>query len=92
MGFPAQSIILMTDDAEARRKPDRVNIMRVLRTFTANINENSEVVFFFSGHGVRAANFDYLAPLDAMPPTCQTPAFPTTSCVTIWKANRRAVV
>ncbi len=74
MGFPALSIILMTDDADARRKPDRVNIMRVLRTFTANINENSEVVFFFSGHGVRDTNFDYLAPLDAdaadVPETC----------------------
>lgn len=66
--FPADSITLLTDDAPTpRRKPERSNIARALRNLVAGVDENSEVVIFFSGHGLREGNTDYLAPLDADP-------------------------
>ena len=80
MGFPAPSITLMTDDAEPKRKPDRINIMRVAKSFSS-----------FRGTVCATIIWTIWRHWMLIRTMCQAPVFLTTSCATNWKLKRRAV-
>src|SRR5205823_2011510 len=68
MQFPAASIRVMTDTAtDPNQQPSYTKLKSAIRTFLAGIGPESEVVFFFSGHGARSGNQDWLLPLDGEP-------------------------
>jgi formylglycine-generating enzyme required for sulfatase activity len=66
MGFTRQSITLMTDapGGDKRLEPTYTKMRRAIEAFIESVDEKSEVVFFYSGHGVRLNNEDYLVPQD----------------------------
>jgi hypothetical protein len=68
-GFPAESIVLMTDapDTPDKLRPTFIHLKSAISTLLNGINEKSEVVIYFSGHGTRADNHDWLVPLDGLP-------------------------
>jgi formylglycine-generating enzyme required for sulfatase activity len=69
MGFPKESIVLMTDLAATpeRLRPTARRVRRQVQTLLEGVTEQSEVVVFFSGHGVRHQDEDWLVPLDGDP-------------------------
>ena len=67
-GFPAKSVTLMTDGAtNPELRPTAVNLQVQIDNLLKGIDRNSEVVIYFSGHGVRYKNEDWLVPLDGRP-------------------------
>ena len=65
MGFSGDAITLLTDDAPLdQQKPTFTRLVRAVDAFIESVQPDDEVVFFFSGHGVRDNNQDYLVPLD----------------------------
>ena len=65
--FDPLSITFLTDEpgtAEEQR-PSFAYMKHAVTLFLQRVDTNSEVVFFYSGHGVRAGDEDYLVPLDA---------------------------
>jgi hypothetical protein len=73
-GFPAESIVLMTDapDTPDKLRPTYIHLKSAISTLLNGINEKSEVVIYFSGHGTRADNHDWLVPLDGLPAEVET--------------------
>ena len=68
--FPREAITLLADadpDAAGDREPTHDNLSEAVDTFLKGIDEQSEVVFFFSGHGVRVNDTDWLVPRDGNP-------------------------
>jgi formylglycine-generating enzyme required for sulfatase activity len=68
-GFTDDAITLMTDapDTALERWPSYTRLIHTLRTFLAGVDEKSEVVIYFSGHGTVVDNRDYLVPQDGDP-------------------------
>ncbi len=68
-GFPEDSIILMTDDPATpdKLKPTYLHLRAAFKTLLNGINETSEIVVFFSGHGTRVNDHDWLVPQDFLP-------------------------
>lgn len=67
-GFSEDQIFLMTDDAPSRTMtPTFTNVGDQVDAFLKSTNKDSEVVVFFSGHGIREKDQDYLVPLDGNP-------------------------
>src|SRR5579872_1497111 len=65
-GFPQEAIVLLTDapgTAESQH-PTRNRVLNAIHTLLAGVTEQSEVVFFFSGHGARDGDEDWLVPMD----------------------------
>jgi uncharacterized caspase-like protein len=65
--FDPLSVTFLTDEpgtAEEQR-PNLAYLKHAVRLFLQRVDTNSEVVFFYSGHGIRAGDEDYLVPLDA---------------------------
>jgi uncharacterized caspase-like protein len=73
-GFPAESIVLMTDapDTPDKLRPTYMHLKSAISTFLTDINEKSEVVIYFSGYETRADNHDWLVPLDGLPAEVET--------------------
>jgi hypothetical protein len=73
-GFPTESIVLMTDapDTPDKLRPTFIHLKSAISTLLNGINEKSEVVIYFSGHGTRADNHDWLVPLDGLPAEVET--------------------
>lgn len=67
--FPENAITLLTDEpgTPESRRPTYIRLRNALKTLLASINEKSEVIVYFSGHGIRAENHDWLVPLDYVP-------------------------
>jgi uncharacterized caspase-like protein len=75
-GFDQNDIFLFTDDSlpveSKSTEPFRSNLMRVLRQFSEQLSQRPSEMgntfwFFFSGHGIRYGDKDYLMPLDGDP-------------------------
>lgn len=66
-GFSDSSVILLTDDnPDAKYHPTQKNINIWIDNLTTKmIQSDTHVVVFFSGHGVRLATEDWMAPVDA---------------------------
>lgn len=62
--FSPNSITLLTDSAE-QGFPIKKTVQKFCDAMVRDLDQNSIVVVFFSGHGARLNNEDYLAPLDA---------------------------
>lgn len=69
MGFPPEAITLMTDapGTDRRLEPTFTKLSIALEAFIESVDEKSEVVLFYSGHGVRLNDEDYLVPQDGSP-------------------------
>ena len=67
--FPDEAVTLLTDapDTPESRRPTYIHLRNALKTLLAGINDRSEVVIYFSGHGTRAGDHDWLVPLDGLP-------------------------
>jgi uncharacterized caspase-like protein len=72
--FPKDAIDLMTDDPgmPEEKHPTVTRINRAIRNLLATTDETSEVVFYFSGHGVRQNDVDYMVPRDGDPDDIET--------------------
>jgi uncharacterized caspase-like protein len=75
-GFHKEHVFLFTDDSlpveSKTTEPFRANLMRVLRQFSEQLSDRpsekgDSFWFFFSGHGIRYGDRDYLMPLDGDP-------------------------
>jgi uncharacterized caspase-like protein len=75
-GFDREDIFLFTDDSlpvdGKSTEPFRANLLRVLRQVSERLSERTleegnNFWFFFSGHGIRCGDRDYLMPLDGDP-------------------------
>jgi sulfatase modifying factor 1 len=73
-GFPTESIVLMTDapDTPDKLRPTFIHLKSAISNLLNSINEKSEVVIYFTGHGTRAENHDWLVPLDGLPAEVET--------------------
>jgi hypothetical protein len=67
MSFPGGAVTLLNDAPGNRRLPTRSNIKREINALIASVDSESEVIFYFSGHGARYNNQDWLVPQDADP-------------------------
>ncbi|MCW3095929.1 MAG: hypothetical protein JWL77_1547 [Chthonomonadaceae bacterium] len=67
--FPEEAVTLLTDapDTPESRRPTYIHLRNAFKTLLAGINDKSEVVIYFSGHGTRAEDHDWLVPLDGVP-------------------------
>ena len=67
--FDPLSITFLTDDpgTPEKQRPSYTYLKHAVSTFLQRVDANSEVVFFYSGHGIRTGDEDYLVPLDADP-------------------------
>ena len=67
--FDDNAITLMTDapGAPEKLRPTYLRILNAIDTLLAGINSKSEVVVYFSGHGIRTQDQDWLMPLDGLP-------------------------
>jgi len=67
-GFREEHVILMTDDSPSPNLvPTGPNLMEQMEFLVKGANRDSQVVFYFSGHGVSIKPKDYLVPLDGRP-------------------------
>lgn len=67
-GFDGNAITLMTDEQiGSRLEPTWANIDTEIERLLQDARPNSEIVFYFSGHGVRMDNQDWLVPRDGVP-------------------------
>jgi len=65
-GFPAENIILLTDEAQDKtRLPNRANIVTLLPNWLSLAEEGDTVLVFLSCHGVEKDGKSYLIPSDA---------------------------
>jgi sulfatase modifying factor 1 len=69
LGFPREAIVLMTDESGTpeRLRPTHSHLVAQRDALLNGINEQSEVVVFFSGHGTRFGDHDFLMPSDGAP-------------------------
>lgn len=68
MGFAADAVSLMTDDApDPDDRPTYTNLRGRVRRLTQSVGDDTVVVFFYSGHGVNEDGEDWLVPLDGDP-------------------------
>ena len=67
--FDPLSITFLTDEpgTAEKQRPTYAYLKHAVSTFLQRVDTNSEVVFFYSGHGIRTGDEDYLVPLDADP-------------------------
>src|SRR5579862_1891637 len=67
-GFPPEAITLMTDapGSPERLRPTYTHLIAAVDTLLNGVNAKSEVVFFFSGHGTRSGDHDWLVPMDGL--------------------------
>ncbi len=67
--FPDEAITLLTDapGTAAKDQPTYIHLRNAFNTLLASVNEKSEVIVYFSGHGTRAENHDWLVPMDGLP-------------------------
>lgn len=74
MGFPPGAITLLSDapGTDSRLLPTTNKMRRAIDAFVGGVDERSEVVFFYSGHGARVNDQDYLVPQDGTPDDMQT--------------------
>ena len=65
--FDPLSVTLLTDEpgTPEEQRPSFAYLKHAVNLFLERVDRNSEVVFFYSGHGVRTGDEDYLVPLDA---------------------------
>ncbi|MCW3054372.1 MAG: exported protein of unknown function [Chthonomonadales bacterium] len=71
--FPTEAITLLTDAPETpeSQRPTYIHLRNAFKTLLAGITDKSEVVIYFSGHGTRAEDHDWLVPLDGLPSDVQ---------------------
>ena len=81
IGF--QEVYLYADELHDAKQshanlPERTNLLRALNRIAANLHldEDDSFWFFFSGHGARRAEIDYLLPSDGDPENLQDTAIP----------------
>ncbi|MCW3097158.1 MAG: exported protein of unknown function [Chthonomonadaceae bacterium] len=67
--FPEEAVTLLTDapGTPDSRRPTYIHLLNALETLLAGINEKTEVIVYFSGHGIRVNDHDWLVPLDGLP-------------------------
>ncbi len=68
-GFSEEAVTLLTDapGTPESRHPTYIHLRNAFKTLLAGVNEKSEVVVYFSGHGTRAEDHDWLVPMDGVP-------------------------
>ncbi len=67
--FPNEAVTLLTDapgTLESQR-PTYIHLRNAIKNLLAGINDKSEVIVYFSGHGIRAQDHDWLVPMDGLP-------------------------
>jgi formylglycine-generating enzyme required for sulfatase activity len=67
-GFPEDAITFMTDAPGTKEEllPTYTNLVAAFDALLNGLDKESEVVVFFSGHGTRFDNHDYLVPQDGL--------------------------
>ncbi len=75
-GFPADHVLLITDDQPEDRRPTYANIHSWLASWLSQPKENDTVFVYFSGHGRDMAGKCYLAPGDATLQTMHVTGIP----------------
>ncbi len=67
--FPDEAITLLTDapGTPNSQHPTFIHLRNAFKTLLAGLNDKSEVVVYFSGHGTRAEDHDWLVPMDGLP-------------------------
>jgi uncharacterized caspase-like protein len=68
IGFPDNAITVMTDapDTPEKRRPTYTHLIAAFDTLLNGIDDKSEVVIVFTGHGTRFGDHDWLMPLDGL--------------------------
>lgn len=75
-GFPADNVLLLTDDQPEDRRPTYANIHSWLASWLSQPKEGDTVFVFFSGHGREMGGKCYLAPGDATLPSMHVTGIP----------------
>lgn len=75
-GFPADHVLLITDDQSEDRRPTYANIHSWLASWLSQPKEEDTVFVYFSGHGRDMAGKCYLAPGDATLQTMHVTGIP----------------
>jgi len=71
-GFPQENVVLMTDDTQnPNLRPTSANLMEQMELLVKGTTPQSEIVVFFSGHGLARNGTDYLLPSDGRPARVQ---------------------
>ncbi len=71
-GFKTEDVHLLVDGAsDSAFLPTRGNLLDQIDWLVSRANENSDVVVFFSGHGIIQDDENYLVPVDANPKRIQ---------------------
>lgn len=67
-GFSDDAVTLLTDapGTPESRRPTYIHLRNAFKTLLAGVNDKSEVVVYFSGHGTRAEDHDWLVPMDGV--------------------------
>ena len=67
--FPDEAITLLTDTpgTPESQRPTFIHLLNAIETLLNGVNEKSEVIVYFTGHGIRAEDHDWLVPLDGLP-------------------------
>jgi hypothetical protein len=74
--FPANHVLVLTDDEAAERKPTYANIHSWLASWLAQLDDDDTVLVFFAGHGREMEGKCYLVPGDATLQTIHVTGIP----------------
>ena len=74
--FPADHVLVVSDDEPAERKPTYANIHSWLASWLAQPDGDDTVLVFFAGHGREMASKCYLVPADATLQTIHVTGIP----------------